>query len=488
MTGSTMFTGEWSLQIISGGKLGAGHVAEEQCRSSTVEVLPEDVLLEIFDFYKLASTTLSWGWHRLTHVCRRWRCIVFASQCRLGLQLFCTYQTPVKKTLDCWPTIPIVVCNRHTPQTSSPEDEDSIVTALQHCDRVCGIDLVLQRSLPEKVFKIMQEFFPLLESLALRSYDSALALPSTFLGGSTPRLRILHLNDIAFPALPLLLSSASDLVDLQLERIPSAGYISPEALVAGLSSMTQLTTLRLVFASPTSHLGSLPPSSGQVILPTLTNFTFRGSCDYLEDFLSRISTPSLERARMGFFHQPNFNVLQLAHFLGRMELQRLPDGTKLLLHKDGISLALTRLGVLPRDASHTPEWLRLFISFGQSDFNLSLMAEICQQISPFLTCVRNLDITTVSPGNDVDPAQWLGLFRVFSSVEKLHVTWGSVPNVARALHLVSAEIALSVLPALRELKFDWAASRWREAVTSFIDARSLAGLPAVEFHQPKVSG
>jgi len=40
------------------------------------------------------------------------------------------------------------------------------------------------------------------------------------------------LDVIAFPALLRLLSSASDLVDLQLQRVPSTGYISPEALVA----------------------------------------------------------------------------------------------------------------------------------------------------------------------------------------------------------------------------------------------------------------
>ena len=377
---------------------------------------------------------------------------------------------------------------------TSPEAEDSIVTALQHRDRVCEIDLALVLgSLSEKVFKIMQESFPLLESLALRSCDSTLALPSTFLGGFTPRLRVLHLDFMSSRALPLLLSSACDLVDLQLERIPSTGFISPEVFAASLSSMTRLKTLRLAFASPTSHLGSRctpPSSSGLVVLPTLTNFTFRGSCDYLEDFLSRIDTPSLARARIGFFHQPDFNVLQLAHFLGRTEPQRLPDGGKLLLHKDGISLALGRPGVLvlPADASHAPEWLRLFISFGQSDFNMSLMTQICQQISPFLSSVRNLDVTTVSPENEVNPVQWLDLFRVFSSVEKLHVTWGLVPNVARALQLVSAEIAVRVLPALRELKFDWAATRWRDAVASFIDARGLAGLPVIEFHQPKASG
>ena len=93
----------------------------------------------------------------------------------------------------------------------------------------------------------------------------------------------------------------------------------------------------------------------------------------------------------------------------------------------------------------------------------------------FLSSVRNFDIGTLSPDNDGDPVQWLGLFHVFSSVEKLHVTWGSVLNIARALQLVSAEIAVNVLPALRELKFDWFASRWREAVTSFVMTPPMVG-------------
>ncbi|KAH8992399.1 hypothetical protein EDB92DRAFT_565996 [Lactarius akahatsu] len=268
MEESTVFPREWPVQIASGGELGAGRAHEELCNFSTIEVLPEDVLLEIFDFYKLASTTLSWGWHELAHVCQRWRCIVFASQCRLGLRLLCTYGTPVKKTLDCWLTLPIVVRYNGT-APSSPDDEESIVTALQHRDRICEIDLILQGPLSEKVYEIMQEPFPLLERVALRSCDSAvLVLPSTFLGGSTPHLRVLHLDSIAFPALPQLLSSACDLVDLQLQRVPSTGYILPEALVAGLSMATKLKTFHLHFASPTSHSSprsTPPPSLGRAV-------------------------------------------------------------------------------------------------------------------------------------------------------------------------------------------------------------------------------
>ena len=51
-------------------------------------MLPDDVLLAIFDFcgdkYELEA------WQTLVHVCRRWRSVVLGSPRRLGLQLVCT--------------------------------------------------------------------------------------------------------------------------------------------------------------------------------------------------------------------------------------------------------------------------------------------------------------------------------------------------------------------------------------------------------------
>jgi hypothetical protein len=40
-----------------------------------IDVLPDDVLLEIFDFY-MEKTKVD-AWHLLVHVCRRWRCLCF---------------------------------------------------------------------------------------------------------------------------------------------------------------------------------------------------------------------------------------------------------------------------------------------------------------------------------------------------------------------------------------------------------------------------
>jgi hypothetical protein len=66
----------------------------------TFGALPDDVLLEIFEFY--LALVKDWlglipedAWHTLVHVCKRWRSIVFASPHRLELQLFCTNNRPV---------------------------------------------------------------------------------------------------------------------------------------------------------------------------------------------------------------------------------------------------------------------------------------------------------------------------------------------------------------------------------------------------------
>ncbi|KAI9455925.1 hypothetical protein BJY52DRAFT_1278184, partial [Lactarius psammicola] len=319
------------------------------------------------------------------------------------------------------------------------------------------------------------ETFPLLECLALCSWQGAdPVLPSTFLSGSAPRLRVLHLYGIAFPALPRLLSSASELVDLLLHRIPSTGYISPEALVSGLSATARLKTLCLHFDPATSHSiprNTLPPSSERVIVSTLIQLTFDGPCNYLEDLLSRISAPSLKHAKIELFDQPSFDISQLSQFLGRVKSQRPSDGAQAILYLPGTFLYRTWSGALPGSPPDTSEWLSLKLAF-QSRLELFQLNHICQQMSPFLSGVRILDIHTfVRPlGNDEDSAQWLDIFHVFNRVEQLRVTGRSSPNIAYALQLVSA----AVLPALRKLRLD-------SVVTSFIDARYSAGLPSLPY-------
>src|SRR5579863_3633783 len=85
----------------------------------TINVLPDDVLLEIFIYVARPQSQAYFNikgpryyetqWRTLVHVCRRWRYVVFASPRRLDLRLFCTNRRPVKKMLDIWPPFPIYI-------------------------------------------------------------------------------------------------------------------------------------------------------------------------------------------------------------------------------------------------------------------------------------------------------------------------------------------------------------------------------------------
>ncbi|KAH8996949.1 hypothetical protein EDB86DRAFT_953904 [Lactarius hatsudake] len=73
-------------------------------RGATIDVLPDDVFLEIFDFCLREPTSdririiqRTKEWQRLVHVYQRWRRIIFASPHRLDLHLGCSYGTPVRQ-------------------------------------------------------------------------------------------------------------------------------------------------------------------------------------------------------------------------------------------------------------------------------------------------------------------------------------------------------------------------------------------------------
>lgn len=96
-------------------------------------MLPDNVLLKIFDFYRanlnhFFLTRAVWEWHVLVHVCQRWRKIVFASPRHLNLQIPCRYGTPVRKDLRIWPALPIVL-DLYSSSSShlTPDDEDMLL-------------------------------------------------------------------------------------------------------------------------------------------------------------------------------------------------------------------------------------------------------------------------------------------------------------------------------------------------------------------------
>jgi hypothetical protein len=119
----------------------------------------------------------------------------------------------------------------------------------------------------------MQEPFPALRSLVILSdVKTAPVIPDSLMGGSAPHLQFLGLKRILFPGLSNFLLSATDLLYLDLRRIPHSGYISPEAMATCLSVLTRLTVLHLEFESPRSRESRrLPTATGtcRSVLPAL---------------------------------------------------------------------------------------------------------------------------------------------------------------------------------------------------------------------------
>ena len=243
----------------------------------TIGMLPDDVLLEIFDRYKKNDGHINWNWVLLVHVCRRWRQVVFSQPLCLELQILCTSITPVKKNLDIWPALPIAISSFCYDITN--DDEDNIITALKHIDRVWDIKLHVNYSELEKIATVMQEPFPVLKSLYINSQNSkTAALPAKFLGGSAPCLQEIDLNSIPFVELPTLLLSTNDLVYLDLRNIPPSGYISPEAMVAGLAALPRLVEFVMAFRSAVRSPALLhQPPVTRTVLPALTFFLFAGT-------------------------------------------------------------------------------------------------------------------------------------------------------------------------------------------------------------------
>jgi hypothetical protein len=459
------------------------------------DVLPDVVLLEIFDYYMnhvreedSPDVTVE-SWRTLVHVCRNWRTVVFGSPRRLNLRLLCTPETPARKTLAVWPCLPIFVQQRQYGLQGG--DSDNIVAALEHNDRVCEIDLFdISSSHLEKALAAMHEPFPALTRLEIRRKDDGTPPPvvlDSFMDGSAPRLRYLDLTRVPFPGLPRLLSSAAThLVYLYLWKTPHSGYISPEAMIRCLSGLTRLERLSLEFESPLSRPTSqerrrLPPPT-RFVLPSLTCFIFKGVSIYLEDLVTRVDAPLLDNLQITFFHQLIFDTPQLVRFISRTPNLKAPIEARVIFSSGFVQVTLTRPG------ETSPSGLGLGFTCGHSDWQLSSLAQVFSSSIPqaLISTVEQLRIYEsgfLEPRwqGDIEDSQWLDVFNPFTAVKDLYLSQKFVPRIAPTLQELVGERVIEVLPALQSLFLEklHPSGTVQEEIVKFIDARQLAEHPVV---------
>jgi hypothetical protein len=444
----------------------------------TIDMLPDNALLEIFDFY--VDEARIEAWITLVHVSRKWRSVVFGSPRRLNLRLYCRTRTPVRETLHVWPLLPTVILGNDNQEWRM----GNIIAALEHNDRVCGVELWhIPSSQMEKVLAAMQEPFPALSYLELVSKDKTEpVVPDSFLGGSAPRLRSLSLDRIPFTSLPTLLLSATDLVNLSLCGIPVSGYISPEAMVAGLSTLTRLKSLWLEFQSPLWESGRPTPPI-RALLPALTHFEFKGICEYLEDLVARVDTPLLDDLNITFFYQSVFDTPQLAQFISRTPKFEAPDEAYVKFSDWDVSVTLPRGGSF--DGT-----LHFAISCKGSLWQLSSLTQVCtspasplyQALIPTVERLYILDGGFLRPCwqediNEEESGQWLELLRPFTAVNDLYLYREFVPYFTTTLRELGAENVAEVLPALQMIFLEdpWLSGSIQEIIKQFVALRRLSG-------------
>jgi len=454
----------------------------------TFNKLPDEVLLEIFDFYMACPPSYREdAWHTLVHVCRRWRSVVFDSPHRLNLRLLCMNGRLVK-ALDIWPELPIVIhVDDHN--ICQPPSVTDVISMLKLHDRVCKvfIDNVPNPFLEE--IATTSEPFPTLIELELVSYKTDTPiLPDSFLGGSVPRLRSLDFWGIPFPGIGKLLLSTRDLVTLSLGFIPPSGYISPESMVVILSALTRLKSFYLSFDPPQfwAHgAGQRPPALTRVVLPALTNFDFSGDSEYLEDMVSRIDAP-LECIAVAF-EELVFDIPLLRDFIGRTQILNAP-------HRADTSFSgfNARISLFRRKEDVDFKVLYFEILCDPSESQPSSLARACNLLLPTLPSLEHLGIyeSGVLPlqwQHEVELTQWMEFLRPFITVKDLVLDEQAVLSVSSALQELVGERVTEILPALQNIFLEGfqSSSPVPEGIAKFIAARELSGRPVIVHHGGK---
>ena len=305
-------------------------------------------------------------------------------------------------------------------------------------------------------------------------------LPDSFLGQSAPRLRYLTLTSIPFPGLPKLLLSATHLVNLWLINIPHSGYISPEAMATCLSMLTSLTTLQLEFESPQSGPDfkiRRPFPTTRSILPSLTDFWFKGVNEYLEEFVARIDAPRFYQLSITFFSDTEFNTPELIRFINR-------SSTFKALNEAHVVFDSHLTWVNFQSQAPYLKHFEVKISCREPDWQLSSLTQICTSSSPLLSAIGSLFIyepmdSQLDWKDGIENIEWLELLLPFTAVKSLYLSKQFAPRIAPALQETAEGGTTEVLPNLQSLYLEGfqPSESVQEGIRQFISARQLTNRP-----------
>jgi hypothetical protein len=457
----------------------------------TINHLPDEVLLEIFDSHRQGIDPYDHQWRKrhvwiiLAHVCRQWRAVVFASASRLDLGVTVGPEKPDHiKTILSGP-LPIFIdynCSRGKITGSALW---RMHAALRHHDRVREIAFVGKSVNFDKFFKATNRPFPILESLAFEfryCYFKA-KIPDTFFRGrdtSIPHLRRLKLYYIPFTSISGFLLSATALTNLDLAIDPAGFSSSTEtSLLACLQGMPFLGHLELGILSSRLDYPSQPTPRVIVPLSKLTYFYYHGSSIFLDALVAGLSAPSLRDVSIHYYLLTGWpHFVQLSRFISEIEE-----------HYHAVHVALEGYDIhlsLLTQSEYIGHCKPRFELRSGKDNSPKFMMKMSGELSAMLTTVEDLRVTL---DNWVDGIPWRRFLQQFPNLKALRIEGGKVVKVnciACSLLQDHEEPGddLAFLPSLEEIEIGNPSpidgiQRGPElaAFEPFVSARQQAGRP-----------
>jgi hypothetical protein len=452
-------------------------------RHLPIHTLNDDVLLNIFDLYRLADlgkyddgteTAIIWPdqrwWYKLAHVCRQWRNIILESPSQLDLHLFCTNGVPVADMLAHSPPLPLTIY--YTDRKITAEDESGILLALSHRDRVRHIHFSMFPNVGTFV-AVMDDQLPNLERMYIHS-QTEVVLPITF---QAPNLRHLRLKTAFLPIRSPLLTATAGLVTLELLNIPESAYLPPSHILSRFSFMLQLEKLILAYKLRTNHHYERQPHQtlDMITLPNLRWFAFIGVSAYLEGLVARISAPSLSTFRVYLFPCLPFTFPHLLQFMQSSENLRF---TALQVTFSAFAVSLHAVPWTRK--RHTPLMLQI-----RCNLQVASAVQLFSTLSPVLSVVEQVAFSYQDhfgsserrTGNGVARSQWRELLRPFVNAKTIRVQGDLISKIFRSLPSDDGEPPLELLPHLEEVGYSGGDSRDSDAFTRFLNERKVAGHP-----------
>ena len=400
------------------------------------------------------------------------------------MHIECTNGSPMVNTLDHLTLLPLFI-HYHFPPTVL--DELGMYHALRLHGRIRHIRLSLNHSFLHKSLALMDENFPILESLYLINpyiFDSGhrlpLTLPKAFLA---PNLRHLTLFGICLPKRLRVLTSTVSLVTLTLRDIQTT-YFRPRLLVARLRSLPLLQELTVTFSisipRPSAERELLGDQRAPVTLPSLKKLQFEGNGDYLESLSAQIRAPLLDwlELKITLSNLIAFALPHLSHLVNITEALKLPSAV--------VGFYCTQVYLTVRESRlsvPTSRYLSFHIICEPLNRQICCAAQIFHALIPTLSCVEDLSLAigyyatpTDMRNSAINSATWRDLLRPFIGMQRLNITATFSEELSRALQMDEVGSDPGFLPNLRSIRVPSIHER-RNLFTSFIDTRQAVGRP-----------